>query len=151
MAWQLAMIADVPRHVSLRRLPGSNMLSYQARVQGGGPNGPGPPLEIKKQKKRASEQILSYFTYILLLFSSKISFSHLFSELGPPEKLKLKSKKKKKKAFQILGPPPPPLTNSWTRACILCYYHLLCVCILYMYIQWLIQGAGAWASPPRNA
>ena len=43
----------------------------QARVQGGGPKGPAPPppLEIEKQKKkRSSEQILSYFTYILLLF-----------------------------------------------------------------------------------
>ena len=36
---------------------------------GGGPKGPGPPpLESKKKKKRSSEQILSYFTYILLLF-----------------------------------------------------------------------------------
>ena len=84
--------------------------------------GGAPPLEIEKQKKkkkkkkRSSEQILIYFTYILLLFLSKISFSHLFSELGPPpEKLKSKKKKKKKKkAFQIFG--PPPLTNSWTRA-----------------------------------
>ena len=41
----------------------------QARVHvqgGGGPRGLGPPLEIKK--KRSSEQILSYFTYIWLLF-----------------------------------------------------------------------------------
>ena len=41
--------------------------NYQARVQGGAL----PPLEIEKQKnikKRSSEQILSYFTYILLLF-----------------------------------------------------------------------------------
>ena len=47
---------------------------------------PPPPLEIekKKKKKRSSEQICSYFTYILLLFKSKISFSQLFSELGPP-------------------------------------------------------------------
>ena len=39
---------------------------------GGGPRGLPPPLEIenqkKKKKKRSSEQILSYFTYILLLF-----------------------------------------------------------------------------------
>ena len=39
---------------------------------GGGGKGPGPPLEIEKQKKkkkkRSSKQILSYFTYILLLF-----------------------------------------------------------------------------------
>ena len=38
----------------------------------GGPRGlglPPPPLEIEKpKKKRSSEQILSYFTYILLLF-----------------------------------------------------------------------------------
>ena len=68
----------------------------QARVQGGGAKGLGPPLEIEKQKKkkkkRSSEQILSYFTYILLHFYTKISFSHLFSELGPPEKLKSKKK-----------------------------------------------------------
>ena len=42
------------------------------RVSRGGPKGPGPPpLEIEKQKKkkkRSSEQILSYFTYILLIF-----------------------------------------------------------------------------------
>ena len=40
---------------------------------GGGAQGVWPPtLEIEKQKKkkkRSSEQILSYFTYILLLFS----------------------------------------------------------------------------------
>ena len=42
------------------------------RVQGGG-QGPPPPLEIEKQKKnRSSEQILSNFTYILLLFQSEI-------------------------------------------------------------------------------
>ena len=37
---------------------------------GGGAKGPGPsPLDIEKQKKKkSSEQILSYFTYILLLF-----------------------------------------------------------------------------------
>ena len=40
-----------------------------------GPGARAPPLEIEKQKKkkkkkkkRSSEQILSYFTYILLLF-----------------------------------------------------------------------------------
>ena len=49
-------------------------LTLQARVQGGGPKGPAPPpppLEIENQKqkqKKSSEQILSYFTYILLLF-----------------------------------------------------------------------------------
>ena len=59
----------------------------QARVQGGG-----APLEIEKQKKRSSEQILSYFTYILLLFQSKRSFSQLFFELALPEKLKSKKK-----------------------------------------------------------
>ena len=55
--------------------PDSKPGNMQARVQGGGPKGPGPPpLEIEKQKKkkkkkkRSSEQILSYFTYILLLF-----------------------------------------------------------------------------------
>ena len=55
---------------------------------------PPPPLEIEKQKKRTSEQILSYFTYILLLFQSEISFYLVFSELGPPLKY-WKAKKKK--------------------------------------------------------
>ena len=48
---------------------------FTGACPGGGPKGPGPPpLEIekkkkkKKKKKRSSEQILSYFTYILLLF-----------------------------------------------------------------------------------
>ena len=47
----------------------------QARVQGGAQGAWAPPLEIEKQKKkkkkkkkRSSEQILSYFTYILLVF-----------------------------------------------------------------------------------
>ena len=71
----------------------NNLSLYtQARVQGGGGQGAWapPPLEIEKQKKkkkkRSSEQILSYFTYILLLFLSKISFSQLFYKLGPPLK-----------------------------------------------------------------
>ena len=44
--------------------------------RGGGPKGPGPPpLEIEKQqKKRSSEQILSYFTYICYFFSLKYHF-----------------------------------------------------------------------------
>ena len=36
--------------------------------RGGGLRSLGPPLEIEKQKKKLSEQILSYFTYMLLLF-----------------------------------------------------------------------------------
>ena len=52
------------------------MPHYTGACPGGGPKGPGPPpLEIEKQKKKKkkkkkklSEQILSYFTYILLLF-----------------------------------------------------------------------------------
>ena len=65
-------------------------MEYAGACPGGGvPRGLGPPLEIEKQKKkkkkkRSSEQILSYFTYILLLFQPKISFSQLVSELGPP-------------------------------------------------------------------
>ena len=40
---------------------------YRRVSRGGGAKGPGPhPIEI--EKKRSSEQILSYFTYILLLF-----------------------------------------------------------------------------------
>ena len=71
----------------------------------GGAKGLGPPpiekqkktnKKKQKTKKRASEQILSYFTYILLLFQSKMSFSQLVSELGPPPE-KVKSKKKKNK------------------------------------------------------
>ena len=64
---------------------------------GGGSRGPRPPpMKLKSQKKR---QILSYYTYILLLFQSETSFS----ELGPPTE-KLNSQKK---AFQIFDPPPP--------------------------------------------
>ena len=63
----------------------SNKGNYRPGACPGGPNGPAPPLlEIEKQKKRSSEQILSYFTYILLLFESEISFYLLFFELGPP-------------------------------------------------------------------
>ena len=73
---------------------------------GGGPRGLPHPLEIekqkKKEKKKSSEQILSYFTYILLLFQSKMSFSQLVSELGPPPPKKLKSQKKR---FSHFGPP----------------------------------------------
>ena len=50
---------------SLRRV--WNISDVQARVQGEWP-GPPLPLEIEKQKKKSSEQILSYFTYVLLLF-----------------------------------------------------------------------------------
>ena len=46
-----------------------NMTPGCKRVsRGGGPKGPGPPRNYKAKKKRSSEQILSYFTYILLLF-----------------------------------------------------------------------------------
>ena len=41
---------------------------HNAQACAQGPRGLPPPLEIEKQKKRSSEQILSYFTYILLLF-----------------------------------------------------------------------------------
>ena len=45
------------------------MTLVDRRVSRGGARGLGaPPLEIEKQKKRLSDQILSYFTYILLLF-----------------------------------------------------------------------------------
>ena len=37
-------------------------------IEAGTCPGGGGALEIEKQKKRSSEQILSYFTYILLLF-----------------------------------------------------------------------------------
>ena len=58
-----------------------NKIIYSAYYTGACPGGGGP---IQKQKKRSSEQILSYFTYILVLFWSEISFSLLFSELSPP-------------------------------------------------------------------
>ena len=50
-----------------------------ARGQGG-PRGLSPPLEIEKQKKKkSSEQILSYFTYIFATFLVKnIIFSIIF-------------------------------------------------------------------------
>ena len=51
----------------------SKLNNEQARVQGGAMC-PGPP-----SKKRSSEQILSYFTYILLLFlAGSIIFSAIF-------------------------------------------------------------------------
>ena len=83
----------------------------QARVQGGGQGAwAPPPLEIEKQKekekKRSSEQILSYFTYILLLFSRKYHFLSYFLSWVPPPLKKLKSKKKRLSDF---GPPPPLL------------------------------------------
>ena len=48
----------------------TTIIMTQARVQGGGAQVacPPPPLEIEKQKKKVTEQILSYFIYILLLF-----------------------------------------------------------------------------------
>ena len=51
-----------------------------ACTEGGGPRGlhPPPPLEIEKQKKKSSEQILSYFAYNLLLFSRKHHFLSYF-------------------------------------------------------------------------
>ena len=64
--------------------------------RGGGVEGASPPLENEKPKKR---QILSYYTYILVLFQSETSFS----ELGPPTE-KLNSQKKK--PFRFLPPPP---------------------------------------------
>ena len=54
----------------------------QARVQGGPKEPAPPPLGIKKPKKklkkRSLEQILSYFTYILLFFSRKYNFLSYF-------------------------------------------------------------------------
>ena len=82
------------------------------RVSRGGPRGLAPPLEIEKQKKRASEQILSYFTYILLLFLVEIVIFSASFWAGPP--LLKNWKAKKKKAFRLWAPSP---TNSWTRAC----------------------------------
>ena len=85
----------------------------QARFQrGGGSKRSGPPLEIEKQKKKSSGQILSYFTIFCYFFSKKYHFLSYFLSCPPP----LKNWKAKKKGFQILG---PPLTNSWTRASIL--------------------------------
>ena len=82
-----------------------NLSAYyrQARVQGGGAR-PGPPRNCKaKKKERSSEQILSYFTYILLLFSRKYHFLSYFLSCPPPlEKLK----SKKKMAFRFWAPPP---------------------------------------------
>ena len=41
---------------------------YSGACPGGAKGSGPPPLEIEKQKKKSSGQILSYFTYILLLF-----------------------------------------------------------------------------------
>ena len=74
------------------------------RVSRGGGGGGRAPLEIEKQKKMSSEQILSYFTFILLLFLvENITFSAIFWAGSPPLK---NWKAKKKKGFQLFAPPP---------------------------------------------
>ena len=84
-------------HISRCRFNYAFMISFdssncQARVQGGGARGLPPPLEI--EKKRLPEKILSYFTYILLIFfSRKYHFLIYFQSWAPPPE-KLKSKKK---------------------------------------------------------
>ena len=86
-------------------LTGLRCYSYSGACPGGaqGAWAP-PPLEIEKQKKkkRSSEQILSYFTYILLLFSRKYHFLRYFLSWDPPPPEKLKSKKKRS-SEQILS------------------------------------------------
>ena len=59
---------------------------------GGGPKGPGPPpLKIEKQKKKKKKKKkkviganIKLFHLYFATFLSKISFSQLFSKLGPP-------------------------------------------------------------------
>ena len=65
--------------------------------------GPPPPLEIEKQKKMSSEQILSYHTYICYFFSRRYHFLCYFLSWAPIKKLK-----SKKKPFRCSPPPPPP-------------------------------------------
>ena len=52
------------------------------RVSRGGQGAWASPIEIEKPKKRSSEQILRYFTYILLLFLvGNIIFSAIFGAI----------------------------------------------------------------------
>ena len=77
------------------------MLKSQARVQGGGAqwNCP-PPLEIES-KKKASEQIVSLFTYILLLFLvANLILSAIFLSWAPPLNIE-----KSEKPFKFSPPP----------------------------------------------
>ena len=61
------------------------MCSFQARVQGEGAKGPGPPLEIGKKKvTRANFKL--FHLYFATFFSLKYRFFQLFSELAPPLK-----------------------------------------------------------------
>ena len=97
------------------------------RVSRGGAQGAwAPPLEIEKQKKKKKKKghqskyyaISPIFCYF---FSRKYHFLSYFLSWAPPppEKLKSKKKKKKKKKKKTLSEfGPPPLTNSWTRACL---------------------------------
>ena len=80
------------------------------RVSRGGGARDLPPQAIAKQKKRSSEQILSYFTYCSYFFSRKCNFLIYFLSWAPPEK----------KAFKIL---PPPLYEFLDTR--LVYYHRL--------------------------
>ena len=71
----------------LKNSPDSNLYNYslwsmhavlpqQARVQGGGPKGPGPPLEIKKKPKKPKFQgIHLYFASFLV---ENVIFSTIF-------------------------------------------------------------------------
>ena len=90
------------------------LLYIQARVQGGGKGPVPPPLKIEKQKKvikgnfnYAISPIFCYF------FSRNYHFLRYFLSCPPP----LEKVKGKKNCFSDFR--PPPLTNSWTRHCIL--------------------------------
>ena len=77
----------------------SSIQTLQARVQGGDLLPPPIKIEIKK---RSSEQILSYFTYILQFFSGKYHFLGYFLSWAPLGKLKSKKKIKEIK-FRMLS------------------------------------------------
>ena len=94
---------------------------YRRVSRGGGPKGPGAPLEIEKQKKKKKKDHQSKFQAISPIlchfFSRKYYSLSYFLSWAPPQKVK---SKKKKKSFQIL--PPPPYEFLYTR--LIPYYTL---------------------------
>ena len=53
----------------------------QARVQGGGPKGPRPPLEIEKQKKKKKKVIRANIKLFYLYFATFLVGNIIFSAI----------------------------------------------------------------------
>ena len=65
---QVKSLADLTTGYYLKNISMYMYMHMQARVQWWGAKGLGPPLEKLKSKHKKVRAILSYFTYILLLF-----------------------------------------------------------------------------------